>query len=82
MSDADLEAIRNARLQQLQQQSGGGGGGGGGGQSQGQGSKEQDQKYGSPLALIFHSCSNKYVLDNKNAPQYSPKSSNPSQQIV
>ena len=37
MSDADLEQIRQARLQQLQQQ-GGGGGGGGGGES------EQDAK--------------------------------------
>lgn len=40
MSDADLEAIRNARLQQLQQQSGGQGSGQGG-----QGDKEAEQKY-------------------------------------
>lgn len=39
MSDSDLEAIRNARLQQLQQQSGGQSAGNGG-----QGNKEDEQK--------------------------------------
>lgn len=43
MGDSDLEAIRQARLQELQQKGGGEGGGGGGGKQDGQ--QEQDQKY-------------------------------------
>lgn len=41
MSDADLDAIRQARLQQLQQSQGGGGGG----PSAGGNSEEDSQKY-------------------------------------
>lgn len=48
MSDADLEAIRNARLQQLQQQAGGGGGASTGGSN-----KEEEQRYLPTLSRRF-----------------------------
>ncbi|RMX90812.1 hypothetical protein D0868_14357 [Hortaea werneckii] len=42
MADSDLEAIRQARKQELQSQGGGGGGGGG---AQGGGDQQEQQKY-------------------------------------
>ncbi|KAI6877284.1 hypothetical protein D0869_10397 [Hortaea werneckii] len=42
MADSDLEAIRQARKQELQSQGGGGGGGGGG--AQGGGDQQEQQK--------------------------------------
>jgi len=49
MSDEDLEAIRQARLQQLQQQGGGGGGGQQGGET-----SEQDSKQYAHRPSILH----------------------------
>ncbi|KAF2184819.1 DNA-binding TFAR19-related protein [Zopfia rhizophila CBS 207.26] len=44
MSDADLEEIRRARLQQLRQQQGGGGGGGEGSDQDAQRQREAEQR--------------------------------------
>lgn len=46
MSDADLEAIRQARRQELQSQQGGGGS-----QGPGRGGQEDEQKYGTKRAI-------------------------------
>lgn len=51
--DSDLEAIRQARRQELQSQGGGSGRGGGGG---GEGGQDEDRKYVHIQTHDTHSC--------------------------
>lgn len=75
MSDTDLEAIRHARLQQLQQSQGGGGS-----PSSGSGNQQQDEQKSAPL-LLPTTTPPLTATDNANptpAPPSSPKFSSPS----
>ncbi len=83
MGDSDLDAIRQARRQELQSQQGGGQGGDGGGG----GGQEDERKYAVPLTKVFVLHAHRKGRINiicltgtakpKCAPPSSPKSSNP-----